>query len=120
MAKFYGTIGFAETKETSPGVWTQEIVERNYYGDITRSIRRFEQSEQVNDNLVLNNEISVVADPYAYNHFHTMRFVRWMGVKWRVNTIEVRRPRLILQIGGVYDEPETGTASDSDGDSGDG
>lgn len=118
MSKFYGAIGFAETKETAPGVWTQEIVERNYYGDVTRSIRKWDQSGKVNDDLTLNNEISLVADPYAYNHFHTIRYVSWCGVKWRVNTIEARRPRLIMQIGGVYDEPETGTPSDAEGDSG--
>ena len=34
MAKFYGVIGYAETLETSPGVWTEQITERNYYGDL--------------------------------------------------------------------------------------
>ena len=29
MAKFYGRIGFAETVETAPGVWTENIVDYN-------------------------------------------------------------------------------------------
>ena len=28
MAKYYGEIGFSETTETSPGVWTEDIVKR--------------------------------------------------------------------------------------------
>ena len=33
MAKFFGKIGFANTEETSPGIWSG-VVERPYYGDV--------------------------------------------------------------------------------------
>ncbi len=102
MAKFFGSIGFAETVETAPGVWRPQITEREYFGDLTRNMRRYESSGQVNDDLNISNEISVVADPYAYQNFHSMRYVIFMGTKWKVSSVEVQYPRLILTIGGVY------------------
>lgn len=102
MNKFYGKIGFAESKETSPGVWTEEIIERNYYGDILSNIRRLEGAQQVNDNLNVNNRISIVSDPYAIEHFHNLRYIEWMGAKWKVGTVEVQFPRLILSISDLY------------------
>ena len=102
MAKFYGKIGFGVTTETSPGVWTEEITEREYYGDVNRLIRKWDRRDQVNDDLNVNHEISIVADPYAYDHFSNIRYLEWMGVKWKVPTVEVRYPRLVLEVGGVY------------------
>lgn len=102
MAKFYGKIGYAEASETSPGVWTDGITERNYTGDVIKNTRRWQSSENLNDDLVINNTISILADPFAYQHFHSIKYVEWMGALWKVTNIEVQRPRLILTIGGVY------------------
>lgn len=102
MAKFYGVIGYAETTEQAPGVWTESIVEKNYYGDILKISRRLQSTENVNDDVVVNNQISIVADPYAFLNFMNMRYVVWMGVKWKVTNIDVQSPRLILTLGGIY------------------
>ena len=110
MAKFYGVIGYAETVEIRPGVYEEQITERKYYGDITRNTKRSESNEHLIDNLNVNNVISVMADAYADLHFFAIRYVEWAGIKWKVTTVEVQRPRLILTIGGVYNGPETGTA----------
>lgn len=102
MNKFYGKIGYAITKETTPGVWVEQIVERSYYGDVIRNIRRLQSSENLNDDINVSNEISIVADAFANQNFHSMRYVEYMGTKWKVSGIEVKYPRLILSIGGVY------------------
>lgn len=102
MAKFYGKIGYAITEETTPGVWEERIIERVYYGDVTRNSRRLQSSENLNDNIVISNEIGIVADPFAYQNFHQMRYVEYMGAKWKISNVEVKYPRLVLQIGGVY------------------
>lgn len=102
MPKFFGVIGFCETVETSPGIWEEKITEKKYYGDVSRNIRKLETGESINDNININNEISIIADPYANNHFHAIRYVEWMGAKWKVSTVEVRRPRLVLSLGDVY------------------
>lgn len=103
MAKFYGKIGYAETKETSPGVWTEEITERNYYGDLTRNNRRLQSTDKVNDDITITDELSIVADPYAYDHFYAMRYAEFMGAKWKITNVDAsQRPRLILTLGGLY------------------
>lgn len=105
MAKFFGTIGFNEgTVETTPGVWEQQIIERQYYGDLIRNNRRLQPSNGLNDNISISNEISIVADPYANANFHSMRYVDFMGTKWKIANVDVQFPRLILTLGGVWNE----------------
>lgn len=105
MAKYYGQVGYEETTETRPGIFTPSITERNYYGDVLRNARRLESGEKINDDVVVNNSLSIVADPYAYQHFFAIRYIRWMGTLWKVTNVEVQSPRLILTIGGVYNGP---------------
>ena len=102
MAKFYGAIGYATTVETVPGVWEERITVRNYYGEVIRNTRRLQSTEYLNDNVDIGNEISIVADPFAMNNFHTMRYVEYMGAKWKVSNVEVQYPRLLLTFGGLY------------------
>lgn len=102
MTKWYGEIGFAETVETKPGVWVEQITSRNYYGDTIRNSRRLQSANQLNDNINISNQISIVADPYANNNFHSMRYAEFMGTKWKISDVEVQYPRLILTLGGVY------------------
>ncbi len=101
MAKFYGEIGFAETVEMAPGIWEEVITRRNYYGDIHRNIRRRKTTDTINDDIVVSNSISILADPYAVNNFHSICYAEFMGVKWAVTDVEVAYPRLILTLGGV-------------------
>lgn len=102
MAKFYGNVGFAETVETKPSVWEEKIVERPYFGDVLRRSRRLESSGNVNSNVNVTNEISIVADPYANQNLFAMRYVEFMGTKWEISNVDVQYPRLVLTIGGVY------------------
>lgn len=102
MAKFYGNIGYAATVETTPGVWKEQITERTYFGDLLRNNRKLQTANQLNDNINVANEISIVADPFANENFHSMRYVEFMGTKWKITNVEVRFPRLILTVGGVY------------------
>lgn len=103
MARYYGVVGFSGgTVETIPGVWDEQIVERPYYGDVTRYTRRLQSGDSVNDDIVVNNVISIVSDPYALQNFHAIRYVEWFDTKWKVTNVEVEYPRLILTIGDEY------------------
>ena len=102
MAKFFGKIGYAETVETTPGVWEEKITEREYFGDLIRNTRSLQSGEQLNDNINISNEISIVADPFAYENFYSMRYVEFMNAKWKISSVEVQYPRLILSVGGLY------------------
>lgn len=100
--KFYGEVGYATEEETAPGVWSEIITEYKYYGDILRNVSKIVDGENLNDNIILNNRISIVADPFAYDNFQNMRYVKWLGTLWEITAVEVGRPRLILKLGGVY------------------
>jgi len=103
MSRYCGAIGFAETYESTPGVWENHIVERgNYYGDVIRNRHKNENGESRNDNVNIDNLFSIVADDYAYDHFGSMRYILWMNQKWKITSVEVKRPRLILTVGGIW------------------
>jgi hypothetical protein len=106
MAKFSGTIGYAQSVETAPGVWTDQVSERRYFGDVIRESRQNTNSGNLNDNIVVNNRVSVVADDFANENFSTMKYIVWYGVYWEITSVEVQRPRLILSLGGVYNGPK--------------
>ena len=102
MAKFYGNIGYAQMVETKPGVYDEQITEKPYYGDLIKNTRKLQSTDQLNDNINVANEISILADPFANQNFHSMRYVEFMGAKWKITNVEVQYPRLILSVGGVY------------------
>jgi hypothetical protein len=121
MAKFHGKIGYVDSQErldyTTPedpedepeeihtGVWEDVVTERTYYGDIIRESNQWSSADKANDNLSVNNRISIIADNFAYENFSAMRYVEWIGVRWKVSNVEIKRPRLILTLGGVYNGP---------------
>lgn len=112
MAKYFGKIGFADTVETVPGVWKDQIIEHEYYGDVTRNMSsyRANQTNELNENILVSNQISILADPYAFHNFQSIRYIEWMNTRWKVSRVEVQYPRLILELGGVYNG-DTGPAS---------
>jgi len=102
MNKWYGEVGYVRSVEVEPGVYENETTTRNYYGEWARKSSKFQTSGGVNDDKDISAELSILADPYAELHFHSIRYVKFGGVKWKVNSVEPRRPRLILALGGEY------------------
>lgn len=102
MARFCGMIGYGITEETSPGVYEPRTVERMYYGDVTRNNRNWENGEGLNDDFNISNVFSIVADQFAYANLYAMKYVEYLGTKWKIKSVDVERPRLILTVGGVY------------------
>jgi hypothetical protein len=94
-------IGYVTTEETKPGVWTPVITEKRYAAEITKNVLAV-KTAGLNDDITMNNVISIVADSFAYNNLKSIRYATYMGVKWKVTNIEVERPRLILTVGGEY------------------
>lgn len=105
MAKFFGEIGFATQVETSPGIWEDQIVEKQYYGDVFRESRRFSTTDQVLDKINLSNQISILADGYVVDNVQNLRYVRWLGGLWKISYVELKFPRLVLEMTGVYNGP---------------
>lgn len=104
MNKFSGKIGFAsELHEARPGVWTEDISERTYYGEVLLNSRKLQVSGNVNDDINISNRISVIGDPYAYENFYMMRYIEYAGARWKITEVDATHyPRLILTCGGLY------------------
>lgn len=102
--KWYGQIGYRQTVETAPSVYEEKIIYKNHIGDVTRNVSRHDQGDQVNDSLNVSNTISIVANPYAQNNFQSMVCIEFLGTKWKITNIDVQYPRIILSMGGVWNE----------------
>lgn len=113
MGRFYGKVGYGETVEIAPGAWDDVIVEKSYYGDVTRLSKDQRDADKVNNDLRINNAFSLMADAYAYENYYNIRYIIWGGIYWDVTTVETIRPRLLVNIGGVYDGPKAPAPDDS-------
>lgn len=102
MSKYYGKIGFRYSKETAPGVWTDVVDERAYYGEVLRNFRRWQNGMDLNKDLTISNEISIIADPFVLNNLAAIKYVEYGGSKWTVSSLEIRDVRLNLTLGGLY------------------
>lgn len=102
MAKYYGKIGFRTTEETKPGIYKEQITEREYFGDVVRVARRLQTADKVNDDITLTHDVSIIADPFAYNNFQSIIYLTYLGQKWKVSNVEALYPRLSLSLGGLY------------------
>lgn len=110
MAKWYGKIGYSRVTETSPGIWEESITERTYFGEVIKNSSRWSTSStSTNDDINVNNRISIIADQFAYENFHAMRYIEYMGAKWKITDIEVLHPRLVINMGGLYNGEQAET-----------
>ena len=114
MTRFFGAVGYGVQEESVPGVWTDVIVARNYYGDVLRTTSRLTEDGNLNKDISVNNSISIVADAFAFQNFSTIKYVVWMGVFWTVDSVNVQSPRLILSLGEVYNGKKAPTSGSSD------
>lgn len=113
MARWYGEVGYAETKQTSPGVWEEVVIPRMYTGDMLNLSRSIRNSGGINDNVEIGMELSMVGDPYAFSHFSNIRYIEYMGIKWKVRNVSVNYPRLQLSLGEEYVNGKDETDSSS-------
>ena len=103
MSKWYGVIGYGESKVDNTGIAKDVVTERNYSGDVIRNSSRWTaNADSTNDDLSINNQFSILADPFAYQNFHSIKYIVFMGTKWKVTSVDVQYPRLILNVGGIY------------------
>jgi len=110
MTRFYDLVGYGIPEEVVEGVWTDNITERAYYGNVLNIMSSNQESEQVNDNIRLQQKISIVADAFAIENFSRIKYVVWMNTAWKVQSVVVERPRIELTLGGVYNGPRPAVA----------
>lgn len=108
MSKWFGKIGYFATAEVTPGYWEESVVEKDYFGDALRVSSRLQSnSNTTNDDISINVQISLIGDPFAYANFSTIKYAEYMGTKWKITSVDVQFPRLILNLGGVYNGQQT-------------
>ena len=105
MTRFQGFIGYSDTVETAPGVYSEVIEERACTGSLIKiSQANRDRQDSINANVLFNNKFTMLADEYAALNFPMIRYISWNGTKWKVTDVEIQRPRLIITVGGVYNE----------------
>ena len=104
MARYHGYVGYAIDVEAYPGVWEEQISEHEYFGDVIKNRMNIQQNSNVNAKITISNSISIIADPFAFEHVYAMRYVTYLGKKWSIVNVSIERPRLILTLGGLYNE----------------
>lgn len=103
--KYYGELGYCEYREGEYSEYIPVWTKRNYYGDVIRFGRRLDVGVSIADDVTVSDSLSIVADPYALSHFHNLRYAEWQGAKWKITNVEINYPRMILTLGGMYNEP---------------
>ena len=104
MARYHGYVGYAIDVEAYPGVWEEQISEHEYFGDVLKNRINMQQGSVVNAKITISNSISIIADPFAFEHVYAMRYVTYLDKKWSIVNVSIERPRLILTLGGLYNE----------------
>lgn len=82
------------------------VTEKQYFGDVDRVARQAITGDKINDELVLENTIEIVAaDSFASDNMFAIRYAKWANENWKVSNVEVDGVRLLLRLGGVYNGP---------------
>ena len=102
--RYYGKVGYFDTIEVKPGLFENQMIYKTYKGDVVRNYKRNQDGSKVNTDISVNNSISIVADPYAQEHFFNIKCAEWQGALWSVSSVDIQHPRIILELGGLFNE----------------
>lgn len=101
--KYVGNIGFLSSNtEVTGGIATQPIISKRYFGEIITTSSRLQTQDKINPDVTINNSIAILLDGYLNNNLSNIVYVEFLNKKWSVSSIELRHPRVILSLGGLY------------------
>ena len=104
MPKCSGVIGYALAGETQPGVWTEGITEKKYIGEIIKDNRRIVDQGEINGSINVSNNISIISNRFMLANMEYMRYLTFNKSKWKISSVEIKPPRIIITLGGLYNE----------------
>ena len=104
MPKCSGVIGYALAGETQPGVWTEGITEKKYIGEIVKDNRRIVDQGEINGSINISNNISIISNRFMLDNMAYMRYLTFNNSKWKISSVEIKPPRIIITLGGLYNE----------------
>lgn len=114
--KYSGNAGFRITDvEVEPDVFEPQVVVKKVRGDVVTSRYHRDQNgdKSTIDNIRITNQISLVADQFFMKHISNLQYLEYQGVKWKVESFNIKPPRVILDLGGVYNEQKNAYPTDS-------
>lgn len=102
--KYIGKIAFAyyEASQSEPGIIEEHYEERTYRGNVLKKRYSINNSSVINGTIAARTSISIFADRYALTHCGYIRWVEYAGQKWTVESVEPAPPRLLLDLGPIY------------------
>lgn len=111
--KYYDDVTFVLQREdpNAPGNWKQYTVIKQYPGEWKRIESKWTPGDKTNDDKRVNNQLEIISDPFALLNWTQIRCVKYMNVQWSVNTVTLRPPRIVMEIGGLYNAPAKPSSS---------
>lgn len=101
--RWAGVLGFGISEHNpQTGKSRVSIQERQYYGLVLENSRSWRSDDQINDDLVLSNRLSILIDEYAIENQDKIKYASFNGTYWKVTRIGIDYPRMTLTLGGVY------------------
>ena len=100
MARYSGLLGFYQTVEMAPGVWEDKITEHHCTGSIDHISRRYGEKDSIDRDITVTMAVSMIMNQNF--DYSKVRYITYNGVRWAVNTIEFKRPRVTLHFGGIW------------------
>jgi len=102
MTRYRGSIGINRAHtETAPGIFQATIEDIEVTGEI-RSIGARWPNAGMQDGLKARHVLSIVTPEDSDVDFTEVAYILWKGRKWDVISIEYKRPRVELGLGGLY------------------
>ncbi len=104
--KLTGIAGFEldqVEREDMPSVFESKVVTKKFRGELLSQTWRNQNSDKsTNDNLLNNNKISLVINKFFMSNIANLKYVEYNGVKWKVESFDIKAPRIHIILGGVY------------------
>lgn len=104
--KYSGKIGFATQVEISPGVWEDSITEHDYLGDVIQRTERLDLEGSVLPSYRTTTSFSVLSDGVLKERYSDIRYISYRGVKWSVDSIIHKWPRIEMFVSEEYNGPQ--------------
>jgi len=102
MAKFWGKIGINRgAVEGAPGIFTPTIEEVEVSGEM-RLIGARWSNHELGDSVSAKHVLSIITPEDSTIDFTEVVYIVWQGRNWSVRTIQYKRPRVELTLGGKY------------------
>lgn len=104
MARAAVIIGSSKpmTEVPDDGIARDEYVERKFRATVTRLNNNMVSSGDVIDNLKMDMNFQIKMDKWTYENFQWLRYLVYNGAKWKITNVQVQRPNMIVQVGGIF------------------